>query len=32
MFTFTKTATSDLHQADRQTNSSSEVNLQLALR
>jgi len=32
MFTFTKTATSDLRQADRPTSGSSEVNLRLALR
>jgi len=32
MFTFTKTATSDLRQADSPTSGSSEVNLRLALR
>jgi len=32
MFTFTKTATSHLRQADRPTSDSSEVNLRLALR
>jgi len=32
MFAFTKTATSDLRQADRPTSDSSNVNLQLALR
>jgi len=32
MFTFTKTATSDLQQADRPTNFISNVNLRLALR
>jgi len=32
MFTFTKTATNDLRQADRPTSGSSNVNLQLALR
>ena len=32
MFTFTKTATSGLRQADRPTSGSLEVNLRLALR
>jgi len=32
MFTFTKTATSDLCQADRPTSDGLEVNLRLALR
>jgi len=32
MFTLTKTATTDLRQADRLTGDSSEVNLRLALR
>jgi len=32
MFTFTKTATNDLHQADSPTSGSSNVNLQLAIR
>jgi len=32
MFTFTKTATSDLRQADRPTSNSLEVNLRLGLR
>jgi len=32
MFTFTKTATSDLLQADRPTRDSKQVNLRLKLR
>jgi len=32
MFTFTKTATTDLRQADRPTSDSLEVNLRLVLR
>jgi len=32
MFALTKTAANDLHQVDRQTSGSSEVNLRLALR
>jgi len=32
MFTFTKTATTDLRQAERPTNDSLEVNLRQALR
>jgi len=32
MFTFTKTATTDLRQADRQISDSLEVKLRLALR
>jgi len=32
MFTFTKTATTDLQQVDRPTSDSLEVNLRLALR
>jgi len=32
MFTFTKTATTDLRQADGPTSDSLEVNLRLALR
>jgi len=32
MFTFTKTATTDLQQADRPTSNSLEVNLRLPLR
>jgi len=31
MFTFTKTATTDLRQADRPTRDSLEVNLRLAI-